>query len=274
MGGEPLFALNLVGFPTKALPLEVLGEILAGGAAVAAEAGVPILGGHSTDFDVPVYGMAVTGRAKASRLRRNVGARRGRRARPHEGARDGDPDGRAPRPGPARGLDPRAPRARRGPDGRRGSGSRRVDGPPQPRGGARGGRVRRLRVDGRDGLRSPRPPEGDARSGRACPPRSPPRRCPSFPARGASSRTVSRRTARGATSRRRGPSSTWRRASSETDLLLAADAQTSGGLLLAVAGSQAEALVSALRAAGDTPAAVVGRFLGSEAASRAIRVVA
>ncbi len=74
MGGEPLFALNVVGFPAKALPLEVLGEILKGGAAVAAEAGIPVLGGHSTDFDVPVYGMAVTGRAKASAIRRNVGA--------------------------------------------------------------------------------------------------------------------------------------------------------------------------------------------------------
>lgn len=77
MGAEPLFALNIVAFPVKALPLEVLGEILRGGAAAAAEAGIPVLGGHSTDFDVPVYGMAVTGRAKASRIRRNAGARPG-----------------------------------------------------------------------------------------------------------------------------------------------------------------------------------------------------
>jgi len=77
MGAEPLFALNIVGFPSKALPMEVLGEILRGGAAVAAEAGMPVLGGHSTDFDVPVYGMAVTGRAKVSEIRRNVGAREG-----------------------------------------------------------------------------------------------------------------------------------------------------------------------------------------------------
>jgi len=77
MGGEPLFALNVVGFPTKKLPLEVLAEILRGGAAVAAEAGMSILGGHSTDFDVPVYGMAVTGRVAVSRIRRNVGARKG-----------------------------------------------------------------------------------------------------------------------------------------------------------------------------------------------------
>lgn len=77
MGGEPLFALNVVGFPAKVLPLEILGEILKGGAAGASEAGIPVLGGHSIDFDIPVYGMAVTGRAKASAIRRNVGARPG-----------------------------------------------------------------------------------------------------------------------------------------------------------------------------------------------------
>lgn len=77
MGGEPLFALNVVGFPTARLPMDVLGEILRGGAETAREAGMPILGGHSTDFDVPVYGMAVTGRAKAGTIRRNVGVRPG-----------------------------------------------------------------------------------------------------------------------------------------------------------------------------------------------------
>jgi selenide,water dikinase len=77
MGGEPLFALNLVGFPTKKLPMEVLEEILRGGAETAREAGIPILGGHSADFDVPVYGMSVTGRVPRSRIRRNQGARAG-----------------------------------------------------------------------------------------------------------------------------------------------------------------------------------------------------
>ncbi len=77
MGGEPLFALNVVGFPTKKLPLDVLSEILRGGSAIAAEAGMSILGGHSTDFDVPVYGLAVTGQVAASRIRRNTGARAG-----------------------------------------------------------------------------------------------------------------------------------------------------------------------------------------------------
>lgn len=77
MGGEPLFALNVVGFPTKKLPLSVLREILRGGAETAREAGMSIVGGHSVDYDVPVYGMAVTGRAVVSRVRRNVGAHAG-----------------------------------------------------------------------------------------------------------------------------------------------------------------------------------------------------
>lgn len=77
MGGDPLFALNVVGFPSTKLSMDVLGEILAGGAFTAAEAGIPVLGGHSTDFDVPFYGMVVNGRVKASRLRRNVGAKAG-----------------------------------------------------------------------------------------------------------------------------------------------------------------------------------------------------
>lgn len=77
MGGEPLFALNVVGFPSSKLPLSVLGEILRGGAATCAEAGISVLGGQSIDFDVPLYGMAVTGRVKARKARRNVGARPG-----------------------------------------------------------------------------------------------------------------------------------------------------------------------------------------------------
>jgi selenide,water dikinase len=60
----------------------------------------------------------------------------------------------------------------------------------------------------------------------------------------------------------------------EADLLLAADAQTSGGLLFAVRSAQAEAFVAALRAAGDEPAAVVGGFREADAVSPAIRVIA
>lgn len=61
MGGRPLLALNIVGFPIGKLPLEVLGEILRGGAEKAMEAGVLIVGGHSIDDNEPKYGLAVTG---------------------------------------------------------------------------------------------------------------------------------------------------------------------------------------------------------------------
>jgi selenide, water dikinase len=79
MGARPLFALNLVGFPANKLPWEVLGEILRGGADAAAEAGAPILGGHSIDDPEPKYGMAVTGLVHPERILRNVGARAGDR---------------------------------------------------------------------------------------------------------------------------------------------------------------------------------------------------
>jgi len=79
MGARPLFALNLVAFPVSRLPLEMLGEILRGGADAAAEAGVPVLGGHSIDDPEPKYGMAVTGLVHPDRVLRNVGARPGDR---------------------------------------------------------------------------------------------------------------------------------------------------------------------------------------------------
>jgi selenide,water dikinase len=76
MGGKPLFALNLVGFPTT-LPLSILSQILAGGGSKAAEAGVPILGGHSVQDPEPKYGMAVTGIVHPKQILRNSGAKRG-----------------------------------------------------------------------------------------------------------------------------------------------------------------------------------------------------
>jgi len=77
MGARPLFALNLVAFPAKSLPLEMLAEILRGGAETAALAGAPVLGGHSIDDPEPKYGMAVTGLVHPDRILRNVGARPG-----------------------------------------------------------------------------------------------------------------------------------------------------------------------------------------------------
>lgn len=60
MGGKPLLAMNIMCFPID-LPMDILGEILKGGAAKAAEAGVLIVGGHTLDDKEPKYGMAVTG---------------------------------------------------------------------------------------------------------------------------------------------------------------------------------------------------------------------
>jgi selenide,water dikinase len=77
MGARPLFALNLVAFPTQALPLETLARILEGGQSKADEAGIPILGGHSVDDPEPKYGMAVTGLVHPRRILTNAGGRAG-----------------------------------------------------------------------------------------------------------------------------------------------------------------------------------------------------
>jgi selenide, water dikinase len=77
MGARPLFALNLAGFPPDVLPPEVLGEILRGGASKAAEAGVPIIGGHTVKDDEPKYGLAVNGIVHPQRIVRNSGAKPG-----------------------------------------------------------------------------------------------------------------------------------------------------------------------------------------------------
>jgi selenide,water dikinase len=77
MGARPLFALNLVAFPTQALPVETLGRILEGGQSKADEAGVSILGGHSVDDPEPKYGMAVTGIVHPDEILTNAGAKAG-----------------------------------------------------------------------------------------------------------------------------------------------------------------------------------------------------
>lgn len=77
MGARPLLALNIVGFPRGKLPMSVLEQILRGGADKASEAGVIIAGGHSIDDPEPKYGLAVTGLAHPDRIVKNVGARPG-----------------------------------------------------------------------------------------------------------------------------------------------------------------------------------------------------
>lgn len=77
MGGEPLTALSIVGFPTGSLPLEVLTDILRGGQEKVHEAGASVIGGHSIIDDEVKYGLAVTGRIDPSRVLVNTGARAG-----------------------------------------------------------------------------------------------------------------------------------------------------------------------------------------------------
>ena len=71
MGATPIFALNIVGFPSSRLPLKVLEEILRGSQDKAAEAGISILGGHTVDDNEPKYGMAVTGLVAPDKVIRN-----------------------------------------------------------------------------------------------------------------------------------------------------------------------------------------------------------
>ncbi len=77
MGGEPLTALNIVGFPDRELPPETLVAILSGGADKVREAGAVVVGGHSVRDAEVKYGLAVTGRVHPRRIWTNAGARPG-----------------------------------------------------------------------------------------------------------------------------------------------------------------------------------------------------
>ncbi len=77
MGGRPILALAILGMPVGKIPPEIIGAILAGGAATCAEAGIPVAGGHSIDAPEPIYGLAVIGTCRRESLRRNSDARPG-----------------------------------------------------------------------------------------------------------------------------------------------------------------------------------------------------
>jgi selenide, water dikinase len=77
MGGTPLLALNLVAWPREGLPFELLARVLDGGAQVARDAGCLIAGGHSIDDAEPKYGMAVVGTVHPDEVFTNAGARPG-----------------------------------------------------------------------------------------------------------------------------------------------------------------------------------------------------
>ncbi len=77
MGGTPIMALALVGMPINKLPIEVIGQIIKGGEAICAEAGIPIAGGHTIDSVEPIYGLVVLGLIHPSKVKRNADAKAG-----------------------------------------------------------------------------------------------------------------------------------------------------------------------------------------------------
>jgi len=77
MGARPLFALNLLAFPRNLLGEGIVEEIIRGGADIAREAGIPIMGGHSVDDPEPKYGMVVVGEAREDAVVTNARARAG-----------------------------------------------------------------------------------------------------------------------------------------------------------------------------------------------------
>jgi selenide,water dikinase len=77
MGGKPLFALNLVGWPREKIPFELLGQVLDGAAEILERAGCPAVGGHSIDDPEPKFGLAVIGEAHPDRLLTNAGGHAG-----------------------------------------------------------------------------------------------------------------------------------------------------------------------------------------------------
>lgn len=77
MGGIPILGINILGWPRGVLPIDVAREVLRGGLEVCREVGVPLAGGHSIDNPEPIYGVAVTGRGHRDRLLRNDAAEAG-----------------------------------------------------------------------------------------------------------------------------------------------------------------------------------------------------
>jgi selenide, water dikinase len=77
MGGQPIFALAILGMPLDKLPVAVIQEIIAGGESICARAGIPIAGGHSIDTLEPIYGLVAMGTVHPSNVKRNNQAKAG-----------------------------------------------------------------------------------------------------------------------------------------------------------------------------------------------------
>jgi selenide,water dikinase len=74
MGGTPLMAIAILGWPINTLPAEVANQVMEGSRKACADAGIPLAGGHSIDCPEPVFGLAVTGRVPIANLKKNGGA--------------------------------------------------------------------------------------------------------------------------------------------------------------------------------------------------------
>ncbi len=79
MGGHPIMAIAILGWPVNKLPAEVAARVVDGGRQACAEAGIPLAGGHSIDAPEPIFGLAVTGRVRLEHLKRNDQAQAGHR---------------------------------------------------------------------------------------------------------------------------------------------------------------------------------------------------
>jgi selenide,water dikinase len=77
MGGKPLLAVAILGWPVEKLPAELAARVIEGGRAACHEAGIALAGGHSIDAPEPFFGLAVTGEVRLEHLKRNDGARPG-----------------------------------------------------------------------------------------------------------------------------------------------------------------------------------------------------
>ena len=75
MGGKPMVAIAILGWPIDKLPPEVANQVVEGSRKACAEAGIPLAGGHSIDSPEPIFGLAVTGRVNKKHLKQNGGAK-------------------------------------------------------------------------------------------------------------------------------------------------------------------------------------------------------
>ncbi|SFC67676.1 selenide, water dikinase SelD [Spirosoma endophyticum] len=77
MGGEPIMAIAILGWPINTLPPEIAAQVLEGSRAICREAGIPLAGGHSIDSPEPIFGLAVTGKVRLDHLKQNNTATEG-----------------------------------------------------------------------------------------------------------------------------------------------------------------------------------------------------